>query len=129
MRTALAALSLFLVVATPETARAQETAVRFPVASVSDTTFTFQIGQQRWVRQGLVGMVVDPRDQDVLVARFRVTRVVSGTARAVVIGQTTSLNSQHTVLLEVPAMPWYRQRFFWIGAGAGGLLGLLLGSI
>jgi hypothetical protein len=26
-------------------------------------------------------------------------------------------------------MPWYRQRFFWIGAGAGGLLGLLLGSI
>ena len=130
MRIALSALSLLTLIAVvPARSTAQETAVRFPVATVSDTTFAFQVGQQRWVRQGLVGIVVDPTQQDVLVARFRVTRVAGGRAQAAVIGQTTSLTTQHTVLLDVPAIPWYRQQLFWIGAGAGGLLGLLIGSL
>jgi hypothetical protein len=130
MRTALTALSLVVLLAlAPSRGNAQETQVRFPVVEVRDTTFTFRIGPHQWVRPGLRGIVVDPREQDVLVARFRVSGVGGGTARAVVTGQTTSLTSLHTVLLEPPPTPWYRERFFWLGAAAGAIAGFLLGEI
>jgi hypothetical protein len=113
----------------PARSEAQETAVRFPVTEVGDTTFAFRLGDHQWVRPGLRGIVVDPRQQDVLVARFRIYGVSQGQARAVITGQTTTLSTQHMVLLDVPQVPWYRQRSFWIGTAAGAVVGFLLGKI
>ncbi len=130
MRAALTVFSLVtLFVISPARAHTQETAVRFPVVDVGDTTFTFRVGGQQWVRAGLRGIVVDPRQRDVLVARFRVSGVSGETARAVITGQATSVNASHTVLLDVPQRPWYRQRGFWIGTGIGAAVGFLLGGL
>ena len=131
MRAVLSLLSLVALFsfAAPASGRAQETAVRFPVVDVGDTTFTFRIGDQRWVGTGLRGIVVDPRQRDVLVARFRVTNVAGEIARAVITGQATSVNTSHTVLLDVPRQPWYKQKSFWLGAAAGALAGFILGGL
>ncbi len=130
MRAAFSVLSLFAVLAfAPVHLEAQETTVRFPVTDVGDTTFTFRVGQYAWVREGLRGIVVDPRQQDVLVARFRIYGVFQGQARAVITGQTTTLSTQHMVLLDVPRRPWYKERLFWIGTAAGAVAGFLLGSM
>ena len=122
--TFIAALSV-----TPVAARAQETAVRFPVTQVGDTTFTFRVADQPWVRPGLRGIVVDPRQQDLLVARFRVTRISGGQASAVITGQTTSVSTSHSVLLEIPATPWYKQRSFWLGTVVGAAVGFVIGGL
>lgn len=130
MRATLSVLSLaalFAVAPTP--VRAQETAVRFPVVDIGDTTFTFRVGGQQWVRPGLRGIVVDPRQRDVLVARFRVSNVSGEIARGVITGQATSVNTTHTVLLDVPQRPWYRQRTFWLGTAVGAAVGFLLGGL
>ena len=128
-----AALSVFSLVAlfalTPARSNAQETTVRFPVTQVGDTTFTFRLGQHEWVRRGLRGIVVDPRQQDVLVARFEIFRVGAGQAQGVITGQTTTLSTQHMVLLDVPPRPWYKERLLWIGAAGGALVGFLLGGM
>ncbi len=130
MRLTVSALSLITLFAiAPAAARAQETAVRFPVVDVADTTFTFRVGGQQWVRPGLRGIVVDPRQRDVLVARFRVNNVSGEIARAVITGQATSVNASHTVLLDVPQKPWYRQRTFWLGTAAGAVVGFLIGGL
>jgi hypothetical protein len=130
MRTALSVLSLAILLgAAPSVARAQETAVRFPVAEVGDTTFTFTVGAQRWVRPGLRGIVVDPRQRDVLVARFRVSSVTGEAALAVITGQATTVSTAHTVLLDVPQMPWYKQRSFWLGTAVGAVVGFLVGGL
>ena len=130
MRAALSLLSLvalFSFGASP--VRAQETSVRFPVVDVGDTTFTFRIGAQQWVRTGLRGIVVDPRQRDVLVARFRVSNVSGEVARAVITGQATSINPAHTVLLDVPRKPWYRQNTFWLGTALGAVVGFVIGGL
>jgi hypothetical protein len=115
--------------AAPTKARAQETAVRFPVTQVGDTTFAFRLGEHVWVRQGMRGIVVDPRQQDVLVARFRIMNVSGGQATALITGQTTAVSTNHSVLLEVPSRPWYRERTLWLGGAIGVALGFLLGSL
>jgi uncharacterized membrane protein YoaK (UPF0700 family) len=71
---------------------------------------------------------VDPRQQDMLVARFRVMSVAGDAATAVVTGQTTTLSTQHSVLLDVPRRPWYKQSLFWLGAAVGAAVGALAGS-
>ena len=130
MRLSLPALSLAALFAfAPAQARAQETAVRFPITQVGDTTFSFRLGEQAWVRSGLRGIVVDPRQQDMLVARFRVIAVSGGTANAVVTGQTTSVRIQHSVLLDIPRRPWYKDRLVWIGGAVGVAVGFLLGGL
>ena len=130
MRAALSLLSLVAVFAfAPAEIRAQETAVRFPVVDVGDTTFTFRIGAQQWVRPGLRGIVVDPRQRDVLIARFRVSSLNGEIARAVITGQATSVNTSHTVLLDVPRQPWYKQKSFWLGSVVGAVAGFLLGNL
>jgi len=121
------AASLFAIV--PTTANAQETAVRFPITQVGDTTFSFRLGEHIWVRQGMRGIVVDPRQQDVLVARFRIASVANGSATAVVTGQTTSVATSHSVLLDVPRKPWYRERSFWLGTAVGAVIGFVIGGL
>lgn len=130
MRTALSLVSLIALFAlAPAGVDAQETAVRFRIAEVGDTTFVFTIGEHQWVRSGLRGIVVDPRQRDVLVARFRVSSVSGGAATAAVTGQATSINTSHTVLLDVPERPWYRQGSFWLGAAIGAVAGFLVGGL
>ncbi len=130
IRPILATLSLAALIAVaPSPVRAQETAVRFSVTQVGDTTFSFRVGEHLWVRPGMRGIVVDPRQQDILVARFRVSGVANGQATGVVTGQTTSVSTAHSVLLEMPSTPWYRARTFWLGTAVGAVVGFLLGSL
>ena len=107
---------------------AQEAAVRFEIAGVADSTFSFAIGEHDWVKAGQEGIVVDPRRRDALVARFRIQRVQSGMATALVTGQTTALSREHAALVERPAPPFYRQRSFWAGLVLGGVAGFFIGS-
>jgi hypothetical protein len=107
---------------------AQAPMTRFPVASAADSTFTFRVDGAEWVRTGMIGTVVDGRQQDALVAQIRILGVQSGTARALITGQTTRVTTAHTVLLETPVSPWWRERMLWMGAAAGALVGFLVGA-
>ena len=53
-------------------AGAQESAVRFEISTVADSTFEFPAGRYAWVAPGIRGIAVDPRRRDALVARFQV---------------------------------------------------------
>lgn len=110
----------------PAPARAQVGYTRFDVASVADTTFTFKTTGASWVTRGQVGLAVDPTHGDELIARFRVSHVDSNTATATVTGQTARITTSHVALLAQPKPPFYRQRWFWIGAVAGGVLGFVV---
>jgi hypothetical protein len=130
MRSALSLVSLVALLTVSSTrANAQDTAVRFSVTAVADTTFSFRVGEHLWVRSGLRGIVVDPRQQDMLVARFEVIEVASGTARAVITGETTPVSTQHAALLTIPKPAWYRQGAFWIGTGLGAVIGAAIGLL
>lgn len=102
---------------------AQSRALRFEVETVGDSTFVFLVGNQPWVRSALAGVVVDPRQRDALVARFRVIEVRDGQATALVTGQTTDVVTEHMALLEQPEQSWFVRRTFW----GGMLLGLAAG--
>lgn len=127
LRAAVAALvvALFSMVPTRSGAQMFDRAVRFPVTGVGDSTFTFAVGESRWVKVGERGMAVDPRRRDELVARFQVLQVDHGMATALVTGLTTPLTEDHVAILEMPARPWYANSLFWTGA----LLGLLGGAV
>lgn len=120
---------LALFVAAAPAARAQESATRFEITSVGDSTFVVRLGEHSWVREGLRGIVVDPRRRDVLIARFRVSRTGNGEAVAFITGQTTLVETEHVALLTRPKTPWYRQRAFWAGLLLGGALGGVAGSL
>ncbi len=109
--------------------RAQESATRFEITSVGDSTFVVRLGEHSWVREGLRGIVVDPRRRDVLIARFRVSGASNGEAVAFITGQTTLVETEHVALLTRPKTPWYRQRTFWAGLLLGGALGGVAGSL
>ena len=124
------ALALGALVAVPRVGGAQQVAARFEIASVGDSTFTFAIGTQSWVAQRRTGIVVDPTRRDAQVARFRILGVEEGVVTALVTGQTTLVTTQHFVVMSPPPPPpWHKRSVFWAGAGAGGLLGLLLGGV
>ena len=107
-------------------AYAQASATRFEIVEVGDTTFTLRLGGQGdWVRGGQRGIVVDPRRRDVLIARFRVTRVRGDVATALITGQTTVVDPEHVALLTRPERPWYRQPTFWVGLLLGGAIGVV----
>ena len=129
MRQALAVVALLALCVLGRAAAAQsiQTGVRFDVAAVGDSTFTFVVGPQRWVQKGQRGLAVDPRRHDVLVARFVVTAVEGNTATGLVTGATSPVTTDHVVILTRPRIPSLRQKTFWLGAGAGGLAGLLIG--
>ncbi len=101
---------------------------RFDVVGVGDTTFTILVGASRWVRRGTVGVAVDPRRRDALVARFRILSRVGDSALALVTGQTTRVEPTHVALMREPVPGPLRQTVFWSGLflgaalGAGGIL-------
>jgi hypothetical protein len=119
------ALLAALVRVPPAGAQALERAVRFQIESVGDSTFTFDVGEQRWVAPAQRGIAVDPRRRDALVARFVVWRVEEGLATALITGETTRLRSDHIAVLRQPPPRWFRSASFWTGAAAGLVTGVL----
>lgn len=124
----LAAVVLSSAVVDAPRAEAQFRGVRFEITQVGDTTFRFPRGTATWVREGITGIVVDPRRRDVLVARIRLMAVDSGLATALVTGQTTRVSTDHVVVLSEPRRPWYRSVAFWGGTLIGLAVGAFAGS-
>ena len=121
-----AALAVLAIAAT--TVEAQATEARFNVSSVGDSTLNFSVGANRWVAKDQKGIVVDPRRQDVLVARITILSVNGGTATAVITGQTTAVETSHVVVMERPTVRIYKRSDFWIGLVVGAVAGFLGGS-
>ncbi len=118
----IAALALMLA---PSRARAQETAYRFEITSVGDSTVSLSTEKHEWVRAGQKGIAVDPMRHDALVARFVILKVDPEHKRAlaVVTGQTTRLTTDHVALIDRPVKKWYAQPTLWIGAAVGVVIG------
>ena len=117
-------------IAAPNDAAAQETSARFEIASAGDSTFTLVVGRHPWVRPGLYGIVVDPRQRDVLIARFQVIAADSANAMGLVTGMTTRVTTEHVALLfqpPPPVPPWHRRRSFWLGVLFGVAAGFGIG--
>jgi hypothetical protein len=120
-------LGLFAVVAV-SSAQAQSVETRFQVTSVGDSTVSFPIGKHKWVVPGRTGIVVDPKRQDVLVARISVLSVADGNAQALITGQTTTVQSGYVAVMEPPAVKFYSGRSFWLGTALGAVLGFVIGN-
>lgn len=127
-RPAVLSAALLALTVLAEPAAAQQQAARFFVDSVADSTFVFRTGGARWIRHGLTGIAVDPRDRDALVARFRVLQVSDQSATALITGQTTFLTSDHVALIAEPPVPFWRRGLFWKGSLLGAVLGLVAGA-
>jgi len=122
------ALAFFAVIAA-SSARAQGIETRFQVTSVGDSTVSFSVGSNKWVATGKRGIVVDPTRQDVLVARIAVLSVRGGTVRALITGQTTTIEPGFVAVLERPDTRFYRRSDFWIGTLLGAVLGFVVASL
>jgi hypothetical protein len=125
-----AAMAAASVCATPNDAPAQETSARFEIASAGDSTFTLVVGRHPWVRPGLYGIVVDPRQRDVLIARFQVIAADSANAMGLVTGMTARVTTEHVALLDrppPPPAPWHKRRSFWLGIVVGVATGFAIG--
>jgi hypothetical protein len=109
------------------TGMAQETYARFEIIAPSDTTFTLVLAEVRWVKRGMAGVVVDPRQRDEMVARFTISAVDEKTARASITGMTSGITELHMALLPVPGKPWFAEKLFWLGTALGAALGFFLG--
>lgn len=108
----------------------QETSARFEIASAGDSTFTLVVGRHPWVRPGLYGIVVDPRQRDILIARFQIIAADSANAMGLISGMTTRVTTEHVALLDrppPPAPPWYKRRSFWLGVLFGVAAGFGVG--
>jgi hypothetical protein len=108
-------------------AHAQSRSVRFEITAIGDSTVEFRTGAARWVRPGQLGVAVDPRRRDVLVARIRVASVSEGSAVAIITGQTTALTLEHVAVLDEPRRSAYASPAFWIGILVGATLGFIGG--
>lgn len=123
----LAALAGALLAA-PSELSAQARGVRFEITQAGDSTFTFAVAENGWVRPGLRGIAVDPRRRDVLIARFRVLRVRGGSATALITGQTGAVTPEYVAIVDEPQKPFLARGSFWGGVVLGALLGVVAGS-
>ena len=73
--TCIAAFTTLAIAGAPVRARAQETAYRFEITSVGDSTVTLSTERHEWVRIGQRGIAVDPMRHDALVARFVIMKL------------------------------------------------------
>lgn len=114
-----------LIAASAATARAQTGSARFDIDSVGDSTVTFAVGNAKWVRAGQTGLAVEPRQHDALIARLRILHVESGTATALITGQTSRVTSGEVALIRRPSPPFYAVGLFWIGTAVGAAITLI----
>lgn len=105
--------------------RAQQGAYRFGIVNAGDSTFTFPLSRNDWVKRGMRGIAVDPARHDALIARFVVMRVARDSAVALVTGQTTRVTGDFVALLERPSRPWYLRPTFWLGGVFGAIIGVV----
>ena len=128
MRARIALVVALLLLGVSAAGQAQRPAHRYFVDSVADSTIVFHVsGEHGWVRPGHVGIAVDPRRRDALVARFRVLSVDRHRVVALVTGQTTMLTPEHVALLDEPRRRFYRTRGFWAGTFLGAIIGAVAG--
>lgn len=130
MRWVFRALVAAALAAAPNGLAAQETSARFEIASAGDSTFTLVVGRHPWVRPGLYGIVVDPRQRDILIARFQIIAADSANAMGLISGMTTRVTTEHVALLDrppPPAPPWHKRRSFWLGVLFGVAAGFGVG--
>ncbi len=104
-------------------ARIPRDAARFEIDAVDDSTARFRPLESRWLRTGMLAIVVDSKNRDALVARVRIIAVDSTSVTALVIGQVGRVTTDHFLLVAHPKTPWWHDRRFWIGALAGGAIG------
>jgi hypothetical protein len=121
----LSGFSALVLACAPARARAQETAYRFEISAVGDSTVLLSTERHEWVREGQKGIAVDPMRHDALVARFVILRIDAQHKRAlaVVTGQTMRLTTAHVALIDRPGRRWYAQPTLWIGAVVGAVIG------
>lgn len=103
-------------------------AARFVIAASTDSTVTFRPFEAHWLKAGMRGHVVDPTERDALIARVTIQRVDSSGTLAVIDGGVSPVSTKHVVLIERPTLGWWRDKRFWIGAGAGVLTGVIATS-
>ena len=126
-RSAAALLCLIAALVLPTAAQSQSRPVRFVITAIGDSTIEFETRAAKWIRPGQLGVAVDPRRRDELIARFRVESVREGSATAVITGQTTAVSAEHVAVLDEPRRGAYRSPAFWIGLVVGGALGFIGG--
>jgi hypothetical protein len=114
-----------LIAASAATAGAQTGSARFDIDSVGDSTVTFGVGNAKWVHAGQTGLAVEPTRHDELIARFKVLSVKSGTATAVITGQTSRVLTGQVALIRRPPPPFYAVGLFWIGTAVGAAIMLI----
>ena len=103
-------------------------AARFAVLASTDSTVTFRSAEVRWLRAGMRGHVVDPTQRDALIARLTIQRVDSSGTIAIIAGGVSPVALTHVVSFERPTVAWWRDKRFWIGAGAGAVTGIVASS-
>lgn len=96
---------------------------RFEIDSVTDSTAIFRVQEARWVRAGLTGYAVDPRQRDALVARVTVVSANGPFAVVQVTSQVALVKPEQVLLILRPEEHWWQRRGFRFGLGAGALLG------
>ena len=104
-------------------ARIPRNAPRFEIDSVTDSTAIFRVQEVRWLRPGMAGYAVDPRQRDALVARVRVVTSDSAYATVQVTSQVSLVKRDHVLLIVEPTRSRWRTRTFWTGAGLGAVFG------
>lgn len=127
MRRSAAALLCLIAALVLPTAAQSQSRWRFVITAIGDSTIEFETRAAKWIRPGQLGVAVDPRRRDELVARFRVESVREGSATAVITGQTTAVSAEHVAVLDEPRRGAYRSPAFWIGIVVGGALGFIGG--
>jgi hypothetical protein len=121
----MAGIAVLAIAGAPLRAQAQETAYRFEIDSVGDSTVTLSTEKHEWVRTGQKGIAVDPMHHDALIARFVIMSIDTQRKRAlaVVTGQTPRITTDHVALIVRPGRRWYAQPTLWIGAIVGAVVG------
>ena len=103
-------------------------AARFAIAAATDSTVTFRSVEVRWLRPGMRGHVVDPLQRDALIARLTIQRVDTSGTIASIAGGVSPVALTYVVLFERPTVAWWRDKRFWMGAGAGAVTGIVATS-
>ncbi|MBC8086998.1 MAG: hypothetical protein H7Z40_07005 [Phycisphaerae bacterium] len=65
------------------------------------------------------GHAVDPTQRDALIARLTIQQVDTGGIVAIIDGRVAQVSTTHVVLMVRPAIAWWKDKRFWLGAGAG----------